>query len=124
MTNPVASAAVVALASRLVEHVGALDAGWTKVFFRFRSDGSRYGSNASYVTQGGVLLIGAVKNGTFYDEMNEKDAALFQELGKDKGVFLLSVDAPSNYDMKFEWNDLSRWEISKGQGASGLPKGL
>ena len=36
MTNPGASAAVVALASRLVEHVGALDPRWTKVFCRFR----------------------------------------------------------------------------------------
>ena len=124
MDSSRASAAVIALASRLLEQMSVLQPGWTKGFFRFRSDGTRLGSNASYVANGDVLLISAVQNARFYDDMIAKGAALFQELDKTHGVFLLTVDAPSTYDVKFEWDELNRWEISKAHGGAELPKDL
>ncbi|QND84421.1 Uncharacterized protein ChrSV_2194 [Chromobacterium vaccinii] len=54
--------------------------------------------------------------------MNDLGATLFKELGKSQGVFLLTIDAEFNYDINFEWKDLHRWEITKLDGGTGLPK--
>ncbi|MCE5278449.1 MAG: hypothetical protein ABFD89_24330 [Bryobacteraceae bacterium] len=122
--NDEASAVVVDLAKNFIELVRSLDASWTKGYYRFRAEESRYGSNASYVGTSGVVLIGAIKHGSFYDSMNEKGAMLLRILGKEKGVFLLSVDSKFDYGIQFEWGDLQRWEITKMNGRSGIPEGI
>jgi hypothetical protein len=70
------------------------------------------------------MLISAIKYGVFYDSMNAKGATLFSLMEKAKGVFVLVADSDSNYDMKFEWKDLHRWEITKMNGGTGVPHGL
>ncbi|GLQ89399.1 hypothetical protein [Dyella flagellata] len=122
--NNEASAIVIDLAKEFVSLVGSLDPGWTKAYYRFRAEELRYGSNASYVGGTGVTLVGAIRHGPFYELMNEKGAELLKHLDKKKGVFLLTVDNQLDYDIKFEWNDLHRWEISKMDGRSGIPEGL
>jgi len=121
--NAEASAVVIDLAKEFIELIRSLDSSWTKGYYRFRSEGVRYGSNASYAGAPGVTLVGAVKHGLFYESMNEKGAKLLRILGKEKGVFLLSVDNKFDYDIKFEWSDLQRWEITKMNGRSGIPEG-
>jgi hypothetical protein len=122
--NEAASAVVIELAKEFIELVQSLAPRWTNAYYRFRSEGNRYGANASYVNGADVTLIGAIKNGRFYESMNKKGAELLRLLGKEQGVFLLSVDAQFDYDVKFEWNDLHRWEITKMNGRSGIPEGL
>jgi len=120
--NDEASAVVVDLAKEFIELARSLDSSWTKGYYRFRAEQFRYGSNASYIGSSGVTLIGAMKNGSFYNSMNERGAKLLKILGKERGVFLLSVDNNFDYDIKFEWSDLQRWEITKMNGRSGVPE--
>lgn len=122
--NNEASAVVVDLAKEFVSLVGSLDSTWTKAYYRFRAEELRYGSNASLVSGSGVILLGAIRHGPFYESMNEKGAKLLHHLGKKRGVFLLIVDNKLDYDIKFEWDDLRRWEISKMDGRSGIPEGI
>lgn len=56
--------------------------------------------------------------------MNAKSAELLKLLGKKRGVLLLSVDSQLNYDVKFEFEDVNRWKITKLNGATGLPAGI
>ncbi|MEC4594383.1 MULTISPECIES: hypothetical protein [Nitrospirillum] len=55
--------------------------------------------------------------------MNETGAALLRALGKETGVFLLTVDTGAQYDIRFDWDDLDRWRITKLDGGTGLPAG-
>lgn len=122
--NDEASAVVIDLAKEFVNLVGSLDPAWTKAYYRFRAEELRYGANASYVGNSAAVLIGAIKHGSFYESMNEKGLKLLKHLGKKKGVFLLVVDNNLDYDVKFEWDDLHRWEISKMDGRNGIPEGI
>ncbi|RKP52535.1 hypothetical protein [Trinickia fusca] len=122
--NEVATAIVIELAKEFIGLMRELEPKWSKAYYRFRSEGARYGSNASYVSDSNVSLIGALKWGDFYERMNEHGAKLLETLGKTQGVFLLTVDAEFNYDVQFDWEDLRRWEITKLNGETGLPRGI
>lgn len=122
--NDVATEVVIKLAQEFIELMRTLEPEWTKAFYRFRLEGDRYGSNASYAVDSNISLIGALKWADFYDRMNAHGAKLLDILGKGQGVFLLTVDAEFDYDIKFEWDDLSRWEISKVNGGTGQPLGI
>ena len=115
---------VIKLAKEFIELMQVLEPGWTKAYYRFRSEEARYGSNASYAVNGDVSLIGALKWEDFYEQMNSYGAQLLHVLGKGQGVFLLTVDSRFDYDIQFEWDDLSRWEITKLNGNTGLPLGM
>ena len=119
--NDEATAIVVKLAKEFTGLMRELEPTWMRAYYRFRSEGVRYGSNASYAVDSNSSLIGALKWASFYDRMNADGAKLFDILGKPQGVFLMTVDAEFNYDIKFEWDDLNRWEISKANGGTGLP---
>ncbi|MGD7195583.1 hypothetical protein [Ralstonia pseudosolanacearum] len=56
--------------------------------------------------------------------MNARGVELLEDLGKSRGVFVIIIDYEFNYDFKFEWDDLSRWEIAKLYGGTGLPSGI
>jgi len=60
----------------------------------------------------------------FYERMNTYGANLLDILGKTQGVFLLTIDSGLNYDIKFEWQNLNRWEITKLNKETGLPQGI
>jgi hypothetical protein len=122
--NEESSSVVIELAKEFIELVRLAEPKWTKAFYRFRSEGIRFGSNGSYVVDSNVMLISALKNARFYDNMNRKGARLLELLGKSQGVFLLTIDAEFNYDIKFEWVDLHRWEITKLNGRTGVPEGI
>jgi hypothetical protein len=120
--NDEATAGVVELAKDLMAFLQSSYPGWRRGFLRFRSDSGRYGSNASFEVGDRVELISAVRNAAFYDRMNETSRSLFSALGKDFGVLLITVTDAFEYNVEFEWANLTRWEITKMNGASGLPK--
>jgi hypothetical protein len=122
--NEVATAVVVELAKEFVGLMQELDPKWSKAYYRFRSEGARYGSNASYVIDANVSLIGALKWAGFYERMNAHGAKLLEILGKTQGVFLLTINDELNYDIKFDWENLGRWEITKLNGGTGLPQDI
>lgn len=115
---------IIELAKEFIELVRGIEPRWTKAYYRFRSEGLRFGSNSSYVVDSRAMLISAVKHSSFYESMNEKGIKLLSFMGKEKGVFVIVADSSFNYDLKFEWEDLHRWEITKMNGGTGLPQGL
>ena len=123
MDDPTTST-IIELAKEFIGLVRGIEPRWSNAYYRFRSEGLRYGSNASYVVDSNALLISAVKQAKFYESMNSKGAKLLALMGKEKGVFLLVADSTFKYDVKFEWEDLHRWEITKMNGGTGVPKGL
>jgi hypothetical protein len=122
--NEEASVIIIELAREFIELVRNIEPRWSKAYYRFRSEGTRYGSNASYIVDSSAMLISAMKTARFYSSMNEKGAKLLSKLNKETGVFLLVADANFHYDVKFEWNDLKRWEITKMNGGTGVPVGM
>jgi hypothetical protein len=54
----------------------------------------------------------------------KKEIAVLVALGKDRGLFLLVADSSFNYEIKFEYQDLQKWRISKIAGGTGVPEGI
>ncbi|TWB75037.1 hypothetical protein FBZ87_104133 [Nitrospirillum amazonense] len=121
--NDAASALVIDLVQEFITFLNSHSPGWIKGYYRFRAEEARHGANASYTTASDVQLIGAVKASPLYAAMNETGSALLRALGKETGVFLLTVDTGAQYDIRFDWDDLDRWRITKLDGGTGLPAG-
>lgn len=119
-----ATTVVVEIAKEFIELMQTIDPNWDRAYHRFRMDGARYGSNGSYSVAGVVQLLGALQCSDFYDRVNKKGYDLFQILRRDRGVFLLTIDSEFNYHVDFDWDDIDRWEITKINGSSGLPRGI
>jgi hypothetical protein len=122
--NYESSAVVIDLAKRFVELTAALDLNWSKAFCRFCQDGPMCGSSASYVAGSQVALVDPFENSRFFDDTNAKCQRLLKILGKDRAVVLLTVDSKLGYDVKFEYENMDRWRITKLNGGTGMPAGL
>jgi hypothetical protein len=119
-----ASAVVIELAARLVELMGQLEPKWSKAFFRYCQDGSSSRANGSYVVDQNALLLNTIKNSSFFASMNADSQRLLQIMSKDRAVFLLTVDSGMSFDVKFEFENMERWIITKLNGGTGIPEGL
>jgi hypothetical protein len=97
---------------------------WVRGFFRFRSEENSFGSNASYVFGEHVFLISAMRNKVFYERTNELGRRLIESFDRTRGLFLIVVKSDFSYEIKFEWDDLNKWEIGKIDGGTGLPSGI
>ncbi|MBR7776978.1 hypothetical protein [Undibacterium rugosum] len=115
---------IVELAKELIEMIQQVAPSWKKVYFRYCHEEFKAGSNGSYVVDSKVLLIDPFKQDDFFRSMNEKSAHLLALLEKKQAVLLLVADSDFNYDIKFEYENLDRWRISKVKGATGVPDGL
>jgi hypothetical protein len=126
--NPEASALVIELAKHVISQMQAHFPGWKKAYLRFNAPSDfQHGWNASYVTENGVELISALRHRTFNDEIMRIGPRLREALankGKKFCVFLLWADSKFNYHIDFEWQDIDKWNITKLNGASGLPHGF
>lgn len=121
--NQEVSALVVEMAKKFISFMRDFDSSWEKAYIRFSLDGSQYGANGSYESRNGVSLIDPFESSRFFDEMNSYFIDLLKRLDKKNGVLLLSVDASFNYEMKYEFQDMGRWKISKMNGGTGIPDG-
>ncbi|WP_155847301.1 hypothetical protein [Asticcacaulis sp. AC402] len=115
---------VIELAKTFIELAMEVDSSWTKAYFRFSHEGNRLGSNASCVSNGVVNLVSPFQHDSAWDRLNEISENLFQEIGKPKAVILLIVDNEFNFDVKFEYDDMRKWTITKIDGATGVPEGF
>jgi hypothetical protein len=121
------SEVIVALAQEVVAMTRRIDPLWSRAFWRFESEDSRYGSNSSYVAPSGVTLIPTVSEGATFNRLNHLGRQLWEseaDPSKRFCVCLLVIDSSLNYEVKFERSDMSKWRITKLNGASGLPAGL
>jgi hypothetical protein len=122
-----ASALIISMAREFISAMKRLDPNWTRAFFRFESDESHYGSNASYVTGADVLLVDPFSEKAFFDHMNNVGRELWEVMSKGGNPFclcLLTVSSDLNYDVKFEQRDLTKWKINKANGNTGIPVGI
>jgi hypothetical protein len=122
--DEVCSVIVIELAKEFIEFIRQIEPAWNRAFFRFCSEGFKYGSNGSYIYDSKVMLIDPFKYNDFFAKMNEKSVRLLTLLGKEQGVLLLIIDSGFNYDIKFEYQNLERWRIAKVNGGIGVPEGI
>lgn len=116
------------LAKLLISTMQSKEIPWHRAFVRFQmADDGHCRCNGSYETSTDVKLFSALSDGKhLYHSVNELGPRLRQtSSNKDQQwcVFLLIVDSDFNYDIKFEYNDIGRWNITKLDGASGIPAG-
>ena len=126
--NDEATKLVLALAKHVIAHMQANVPGWKEVYVRCDAPSDyQFGCRASYIVGDRVELISMVKNREFSAEINRIGPELREQLsnaGKKFCVCLLRADSKFNYHIDFEWDDPSKWNITKLNGASGLPEGL
>jgi hypothetical protein len=115
---------VVELAREFMQLAMRVNPSWTKAFFRYCHEKGRMGSNASCVSNGMADLIDPFEHHATFNKLNDIGESLFQSTGKNTAVILLVVDSEFNYDLKFEYEDMSKWIINKMDGATGVPEGF
>lgn len=81
-------------------------------------------AKGSYVHETGVEIIDVLKHKNFFHPIAQKGKDPLAALGKTEGVFLLSTDSNFDYEIKFEYQNLERWKITKMEGGTGMPEGV
>lgn len=115
---------IIDLAKDFMGFIRGLEPRASRAYFRFEYEELRDRCNGSYVTEGGATIINAVQHSAFFDSMKEKARRLMHAHQKTHGVFLLVIDAEFNYEIKFDWDNLQRWIITKLNGRTGIPDDL
>jgi hypothetical protein len=119
-----ASPLVLDLAKSFIMLVHEIAPSWSKGYLRVYSKGSMAESKASYVDQSGVEIIDVLKHRQFFADACVKGQELLVTLGKSDGLILLIVDSAFDYEIKFEYSQLDKWQISKMRGGNGIPAGI
>ena len=83
----------------------------------------RHGARGSWATGSRVDLIQALRN-DFLSRASGIGERLIAAMDKERGVALVIVQSDFSYEIKFEWDDMNRWMITKLNGATGVPAGL
>ena len=107
-----------------VSVLGELEPQWQKGCLRIVSVDFSTEVKGSYVYPSGVDIIDVRKCKPFFHSMPDKVEALLKAIEKQEGLFLLVVDSSLKYDVKFEFNDMRKWQITKMDGGSGVPEGI
>jgi hypothetical protein len=115
---------IISLAKRFIEGVLELEPAFEKAYFRFQAEQRSYHACASYSTAAGVELVDALDSGEFIDGMTDLFVQLVAEIETVPVLFLLVVDNNYDYEMKYEYDDLSKWAITRMDGGTGVPAGL
>ncbi len=97
---------------------------WEKAYLRICLDNSSCEAKGSFVADSGVTIIDVIKNKDFFYPINDKGQELIELLGKEQGVFLLVVKSSLEYEFKFDYENLSRWKITKMDGGTGVPEDI
>ena len=118
---------VTALAKTLISSLQEHVPGWQRAYIRLEASEDHSRVNGSYVTASGIFIFDVLKLKELFTQIRSLGLELRDALAKDGEmlcVLLLSVDSEFNFNVDYEWKDQTRWEITKLDGASGLPKGL
>jgi hypothetical protein len=115
---------VIDLAKEFMDMIRHIEPSWERAYFRFCADESKFGSNGSYVCGGKAIIIDPFKWNALFKSMNEKSAKLLSLIGKVRAVILLEIDSTFDYEIKFEYQNLERWKITKINGGTGVPEGI
>ena len=124
MINDETTPLVISVVKEFIAMVRKAEPKWKKAYLRFVLEDDSAEAKASYVDESGVEIIDVFRHGDFFDSVIEKGMELIASLGKERGLFLLMADSDLNYEIKFEFDDLSRWKINKLDGNTGVPVGI
>jgi hypothetical protein len=115
---------VIDIAKSFTKLMQGIEPKWNKAFLRFSGQDSVCEVKGSYLQGADVVMINALKHKNFFHPINDKGEELLISLGKKQGVFLLILNPNLEYEIKFEYDDLNRWNISKLDGGLGVPEGI
>ena len=124
MTDDATSGLVVSLAKSFISLMNGLEPERRRAWFRFQATAGSAEAKASYQTDAHVALVDAVAHKAFFHPAIEQGRDLRAASGREQVVFLLTVSNDFNYQIDFEYEDLTRWRISKLGGATGIPAGV
>ena len=124
MTTDAATALIEQIAKDFIELVRHIDPTWRRAWLRCQVDVGFAEAKGSYANVSTVELIDVMAHKAFFHPVMPHARTLLVELGHTRGVFLLTVDSDFDYNFDFEYEDLSRWRISKLGGGDGIPTGL
>ena len=122
-----ASELVVELARLLLAALQQHVPDWQRAYLRFEALDDQYGSNGSYITDSGIFLFSVFQFSELFDQINSLGFELREVMSNRKPkfyVFLLTVESDFTYKIDFEYKDKNKWQITKLDGASGIPEGL
>jgi len=124
MVTDEATPLVVDIAKSFILLVREIAPSWSKAYLRFSNQGSVSQVKGSYTHGSGVDIIDTTEHKDFFHRVARKGKELLNALGKSDGVFLVVVDPKFDYEIKFEYQDMNRWQISKLSGGTGIPAGV
>lgn len=115
---------VVDLAQALASMAQAESPSWKEAYFRFFGEPGQSQVKASCAGDGWVNLVSVMARRDFFTTAHQMSEELLAAVGKDRGVILVCVQSSLNFEVKFEYHDMNRWEFSKMDGGTGIPRGM
>jgi hypothetical protein len=115
---------VIEIARLFLRLVLAASPNFDRAYLRCQSDRGMTETKGSYVEGPNIEIIDAIKSSDYFKAMGRLVPELFAASGKERGVLLLTVDKTFDYNFEFDWNNLTRWKISKLNGGTGVPEGV
>ena len=115
---------VLELAQSLISLVRDDAASWNEAYYRFECEGGHTKSTASYRDAERVTLISALRKKEFFDWRGALASDLFAFFREPKGVLLLVATSDFSFDVRYEFANVDRWQITKLNGGTGIPAGL
>ncbi|WP_156648813.1 hypothetical protein [Massilia sp. Leaf139] len=96
---------------------------WQVAYFRYAKFIGSTSASASYRTACEVELLSVFQHTEFFRRAKNLSDNIFLSLDKNTGMFLLVINKNLDYSVEFEYEDPDKWEITKRNGASGIPIG-
>ncbi|AON53788.1 hypothetical protein [Herbaspirillum seropedicae] len=121
MINNETTPVVLEVARLFVRLVQGTTSAWNKAYLRLQFEDGNTEAKGSYVAGNDVEIIDAIKNKVFFRPIGRLGGELFSHLGKNAGLFLLTINDQFEYEFQFEYADMNRWGISKLNGGTGIP---
>jgi hypothetical protein len=116
--TPEQNAIATDVAGSFMRFLGRACPGWEVGFFRFALGEGGPTASASCVLGARVAVV---EHPGVFDLLTERSRALFDALGRTKGVALFVVGASRQVEVRFDLEDLERWKLDEG---TGLPAGM
>lgn len=115
---------VIELAKLFFRLVLVVSPNFDRAFLRCQSDQNMTETKGSFIEGPKIEIIDAIGKSDYFKPMGLLVSRLFAAFGKERGVLLLSVDKTFDYNFDFDWDDLSRWRITKLGSGTGVPEGV
>jgi len=115
---------IVDLVKNVVQLLQEIQPDWQKAYLRFCYYDFNSIAKGTYVHQGGIDFFSPFQNGEFFNTVMNSGKKLLAAMGKEEGLFLLIIRSSRDFEIKFEFQDMSLWQINKMDGRTGIPEGI